>query len=85
MKPFLLSLLNPTNWTITGLIITMVGVLLLFRFGMPYRLRPAKGDYVITESATKDRWDGMYSILSWFGLVAIFIGTACQIFGAYLG
>ncbi len=58
---------------------------LLFRFGMPYRLRPAKGDYITTESATKDPWDGVYSFLGWLGLAAVLLGTAFQIAGAYLG
>jgi hypothetical protein len=67
-----------------GLALSAVGVLLLFRFGMPYRLRPAEGDYYVTETATKDWKDGLYSFLGWLGLMLIIGGTLCQIAGAWL-
>jgi len=79
-----MAILNPTAWTILGLILTLLGVLLLFRFGMPYRLRSTEGNYVVAGVPEKDRYDTAYSVFGWVGLVAIVIGTCCQIIGAYL-
>jgi hypothetical protein len=79
MKAILLAVLSPPSWTIFGLALTMVGVFLLFLFGMPYSLRPDEGDYLITESATRDPWNTVYSVLGWIGLALIFVGIGCQI------
>jgi hypothetical protein len=75
MKAMLLAVLSPPSWTILGLALTIVGVFLLFLFGMPYSLRP--DDYLITESATRD--PTVYSVFGWIGLALIFVGTGCQI------
>src|SRR6516162_4254699 len=50
MKAILLAILSPPSWTILGLALTLVGLFLLFLFGMPYSLRPDGGDYLISES-----------------------------------
>jgi len=79
MKAVLLAVLSPPSWTILGLALTMVGLLLLLLFGMPYSLRPDEGDYLITESATRSPWNIVCSVLGWIGLTLIFVGTGCQI------
>ena len=58
----LLAIMSGPPWSMLGLVLSLVGVLLLFRFGIPYRLRPAEGDYIVTRSATKDPKDTVYSI-----------------------
>jgi hypothetical protein len=55
----------------------MVGVFLLFLFGMPYSLRLDEGDYL--KSIARDRLNTLYSVLGWIGLALIFVGTGCQI------
>jgi hypothetical protein len=67
-------------WSTLGLALSLIGVLLLFRF---YRLRPATGDYIVTESPAKDSKDTLYSILGWVGLVFFILGTLCQMAGAW--
>jgi len=79
MKAILLAILSPPSWTILGLALTLVGLFLLFLFGMPYSLRPDGRDYLISESATKDPWNTVHSVLGWIGLALIFAGTGCQI------
>ena len=72
---------------ISGLIFDLVGVILLFRYGMPYRVSNPEGtsslllegndpDIVITDSH--------YTMLGTFGLVLIIAGTGLQCF-AILG
>jgi hypothetical protein len=79
MKAILLAVLSPPSWTILGLALTIVGVFLLFLFGMPYSLRLDEGDYLTTEQATTDRLNTVYSVLGWIGVALIFVGTGCQI------
>jgi hypothetical protein len=66
--------------SIVGLITNFVGVILLFRYGMPYRLRTG-GDSIILTRETPgairyDRW-------GWIGLALIILGTLAQI-GVFL-
>jgi hypothetical protein len=55
-------------WSIAGLVVSLIGVLLLIRFGMPYRVRSAS----------------RYEILGWLGLFLAVLGTICQIIGALI-
>ena len=36
-------------WTVGGLLAALAGVILLFRYGMPYRVRSGGADYIVTE------------------------------------
>jgi len=51
MKAVLLAVLSPPSWTILGLALTMVGLLLLLLFGMPYSLRPDEGDFRFSDGS----------------------------------
>ena len=84
MRATLLHMLTVKEWNIIGLVLSMLGVLLLFRFGTAYRLRPFEGSILITESAPHDPIDTVYSVLGWLGLALIIAGTLFQIAGAYL-
>ena len=52
-------------WSTAGLVLSLLGVLLLIRFGMPYRVRSAS----------------RYEMLGWLGLLLAILGTVCQIIG----
>jgi hypothetical protein len=70
--------------SIVGLITNFVGVILLFRYGMPYRLRTGGDSIILTrqtpgairEEIRYDRW-------GWIGLALIILGTLVQI-GVFL-
>ena len=63
-----------------GLAANLVGVILLFRYGMPYR---HTGSFLLLSGdavTDKDRrLDDRYRTLGWIGLVLIIIGTGLQI------
>jgi hypothetical protein len=73
---------------IAGLIANLIGVFLLFRYGMPYRVRT--GGNVATWTVAKvnpaivsaEWW---YTFAGWLGLALIVIGTALQGWATVLG
>jgi hypothetical protein len=74
-------------WSTAGLVLSLIGVLLLFRYGMPYRVRTGGSSIYVSSSsdpreATLER---RYDMLGWFGLLLVVLGTICQIVGAVLG
>jgi hypothetical protein len=75
-------------WNICGLLLTLFGVIILYRFGMPFRVRvDPKGVnwQVATADPKVERENQRYQSLGRFGLILIMIGTCCQIVGAWLG
>jgi hypothetical protein len=74
-------------WSSGGLVVSLIGVLLLFRYGMPYRVRTGGSPMYVGSSsdpreATLER---RYEILRWLGLLLVVLGTICQIVGVVLG
>jgi hypothetical protein len=72
--------------SVAGLVFSLIGVLLLFRYGMPYQLRTG-GSSIYVASSSDPRSAALeqrYSKLGWLGLFLIVIGTICQIVGVYL-
>ena len=74
-------------WSTAGLVLSLIGVLLLFRYGMPYRVRTGGSSIYVASSsdpreATLER---RYEMLGWLGLFLVVLGTVCQIVGAVLG
>jgi len=67
--------------TVTGLVMNLAGVILLFRYGMPYRVRSEGLSYYVTETADKDKLaaERRYDLLGKLGLVLIVLGTLAQI------
>ena len=66
--------------------LSVAGVVLLFRYGMPYRVETGGAIYLAPEQEDAsakgaERW---YRVLGWIGLVMIVVGTALQIAGAVL-
>jgi hypothetical protein len=67
---------------IAGLLLALAGVLLLFRYGMPYQVRTGGREVRWqTGQANQDqiKLERRYDRLGWFGLVCIVAGTLCQI------
>ena len=73
-------------WTSAGLVLSLVGVVLLFRYGMPYRVR-TRGQPIriaISNDPRAATLDRRYEMLGWLGLFLVVLGTICQIIGAVL-
>jgi len=69
----------PAIYSSIGLALNLVGVIVLFRYGMPYRVRTG-GDLLISPQDTKVI-DVEHNNLGLFGLGAVLIGTVFQIIG----
>ena len=68
--------------TIFGLLLNLVGVVLLFLFGMPFRVATGGTTVPWTTSSIDvqvKRIDDLFSVLGWIGLLAIVLGTLFQI------
>jgi hypothetical protein len=70
---------------IWGLVLNLVGVLVLFRYGMPFHVPTGGAVYIISHQvdAAEKAFERRYVIFGYFGLLAIFVGTGMQIVGAY--
>jgi hypothetical protein len=66
---------------IVGLLLTLAGVLFLFRYGMPYQVRIGghRVRSVLGLDQDQIRLESRYDRLGWFGLICIALGTVCQI------
>ncbi len=67
---------------IAGLILNLIGVILLFRYGMPFRIRTegkTAKTVVLPSAGQTMRAERRYDQLGWLGLVLIIVGTALQI------
>ncbi len=81
-----LSLIN--WWSTIGLIADMIGVYLLFKYGLPSKIEESSGSIGLEESveAEKARKQRNKKIERWsyFGLLLIFTGFFFQIIGTNL-
>ena len=71
---------------IVGLVMNLVGVVLLFRYGMPYRVRTG-GDLILWKTGRAPdpavvALERRYVVPGWAGLLLIITGTAFQIAAA---
>lgn len=66
---------------IAGLLMNLVGVILLFRYGMPYRVRTGGNELRFTGATDQDTANAeqLYGRLGVTGLVLIVLGTAAQV------
>jgi hypothetical protein len=72
-------------WTVIGVALNAVGVILLFRFGMPYRERRGGSAFLIVEvSQERKKAEDAYTLLGLLGLACIIVGSGLQIVGALL-
>ena len=67
-----------------GLLLNLLGVFLLFRFGMPYRVfQINQGALFKTDPSPKEIvMNRRYKFWGWVGLISIFLGTFAQVFAA---
>jgi hypothetical protein len=86
MKSQLLAIMTPFGWNATGIIVATIGVLLLFRFGMPFRLSTGDGgDYIVTNDSADPPWkEPAYKALGYVGLFSVVFGAACQLISSWL-
>ena len=70
-----------------GLLFALVGVLLLFRYGMPYRIETKGRSFLAIEEGDEAalRAERLYRELGMLGLVLIVVGTARQIGAVWIG
>ena len=68
---------------VSGLVVNAVGVVMLFFFGMPFRVALREGEIIATETVRSDvaRRDSMFRFFGNSGLILILLGTALQIAG----
>jgi hypothetical protein len=67
-----------------GQVINLLGILTLFVFGMPYRLRTGGADIVtVRPTESGKRGEALYGLLSWIGLGLTVVGVAIQIFANF--
>jgi hypothetical protein len=73
--------MTAASWNILGLILVLVGVLLLFVFGMPFRVRTGGSAFYVTERTDEKekRAERIYDILGWLGVTLVVLGTLSQI------
>jgi hypothetical protein len=78
--------MSATLLNIAGPLMNLAGVILLFRYGMPYRVRSEGATYLVTEDVNKREiaMERRYDWLGKLGLVLIVLGTLAQIAGALL-
>src|SRR5262249_48060714 len=76
----------PRQMNISGLSLSLIGVLLLFFFGMPYRIRSNGQGDIVTEqtNAAEKAKDVLFSKLGFAGLMLIALGTFLQIVGTWV-
>jgi hypothetical protein len=71
---------------IVGLLATLAGVLILFRWGMPFRV--ASGGHGVITDETADpaaiELDRIYTICGWIGLGLLLLGTVLQVIAQLL-
>ncbi|MEO5972960.1 MAG: hypothetical protein ABIP91_06320 [Sphingomicrobium sp.] len=65
---------------LAGIGINLAGVLVLFIFGMPYRVETKGQSHIILEQIDEDalRIDRRYRLLGWLGLILTLAGAALQ-------
>jgi hypothetical protein len=70
---------------IIGLVLNLVGVIILFRYGMPFHVPTGGAVHLIAEQvdAAEKALESRYEIFGYIGLIAIVVGTGMQIVGAY--
>jgi hypothetical protein len=74
-------IMSIAEWNILGLTLVLFGVLSLFIFGMPFRIRSGGVSHNATEQVDpqQQKMDRVVGALGWLGLIMVMAGTLCQI------
>jgi hypothetical protein len=75
------DLLHVVKFECRRLAASFLGVVMLFRYGMPYRVRSGGSSHLLLEEVDQAaiKTERCYTILGWIGLVLIVAGTGAQI------
>lgn len=75
MDPKTLVILN-----LVGMGLNLVGLLLLFRFGLPFKLRTGGADLMAWdgENVAEKKLEARYDKLAWLGLGSAIVGSLVQ-------
>ena len=73
-------MMKPEYWNLIGLVLNLIGVVLLFRYGMPYQVRRQGRSALLLGKIDVEemRKECRYDCLGNLGLGLIVVGTACQ-------
>jgi hypothetical protein len=73
-------------FSISGLTLNLIGVLLLFIFGMPFRVETKGRILLALEQVDENeiKTERMFRVLGYVGFAAVIGGTVLQILGAVL-
>jgi hypothetical protein len=73
--------MSAAYWNALGLILSLVGILILFLFGMPFKMRIVGAIMYVASQKDESakQTERIYDILGRVGLILLIIGTACQI------
>jgi hypothetical protein len=84
---WLFKFFSPSAWSMAGLAVNLVGVFLLFRFGIPYYVRTGGEISIIIEQIDHQQAakENRAAFVGWFGLVLVCLGTIMQMIGSYIG
>jgi hypothetical protein len=76
--------MTPACWNIAGLILSLIGIVILFVFGMPFRVRTGGATFYVaeTEDENEKKREATFDKLGWLGLALVVAGTILQIIGA---
>jgi hypothetical protein len=80
--------MSAASLNVVGLLLNLLGVVLLFRYGMPFRVR-TDGSQVRWLTGVKNqkivKAERVHSVLGWIGLTLIVLGTASQVWATLKG
>jgi hypothetical protein len=73
------------NASVLGVLVSLIGFLILFRYGMPSRVRSEGVTYIITEQVDEKekQIDRRYEVFGYAGLLLALIGGLMQAYGSW--
>jgi hypothetical protein len=80
------DLISPPALNTLGILVALAGVITLFRYGMPFKVKTGGVTYIVTEVIDKNelRQEARYARYGYLGLGAVVAGTALQIASIWL-
>jgi hypothetical protein len=73
------------NASVAGVLVSLVGFLFLFYFGMPFRVASGGATYLITEGTNDEEvaTDRRYKLLGYVGFCLAIVGGLMQAYGSW--